>query len=381
MSGATRGRACFYVPYMYPLFSRGRVPFTGGSEVHMSLLARGCARLGFEVDVVTCDYGQPPEVVEDGVRLLRAWPPLSGLPVLRFFHPRLTRTLAALRRSAADVYVVQGAGMNAGLTCDVAHAGGARFLFLSGSDFDLDPALPRVYGPRDRWWARRAIHGADAIVTQTGRQNECLRRGFGREGTVVMNPVELPEGTVDVAANRAVVWLATYKDIKRPEWFTRFAERHPDVRCVMAGVIPIPPLDDRDYRAARAVAERCPNLEVRGPVPHEAIGDLLAEGALFAHTSPDEGFPNTFLEAWAHGLPTVTTFDPDGILTRERLGEKHDTFEAWEGAVLRWLADPALRAEAGARARAYARREHGPEVIDARFAAVLDRLVAARRRG
>lgn len=367
-----RRRVCFYVPYMYPLFSGGRIDFTGGSEVHMSLLARGMARLGFDVDVVTCDYGQPAEVHVDGLRLLRAWPPEGGLPVARFFHPRLTRTIAALRASRADVYVVQGAGLNAGLTCDVAHARGARFVFLAGSDFDVTGGLPRVYGPRDRWWAHRALRGADAIVTQTGKQNAILRSGFGREGVVIMNPVDVPERVVDVASNRAVVWLATYKDIKRPEWFTRFAERHPDVRCIMAGVIPIPPLDDRDYRAALEVAARRPNLEVRGPIPHERIGDLLAEGAVFAHTSPAEGFPNTFLEAWSHGLPTLTTFDPDDLITRERLGEKHDTFEAWEDALLRWLADPELRRETGARARAYAERAHGERVVLEGFARLLD---------
>lgn len=375
-----RGRVCFYVPYMFPLFSGGALTFTGGIEVQLSLLARGLARRDFAVDVVTCDYGQPPVVVAEGVRLLRSWRPEEGLPVLRFFHPRLTRTVSALRASRADVYVVQGAGMNAGLARDVARAIGGRFVFVVGHDDDVDRALPQVTGPRDRWWARRAILGADRIVAQTEKQRALLRRNFGRESVVIMNPVDVPAEQADVAVSRTIVWLATYKASKRPEWFTRFAERHPDLHCVMAGVIPVPPLDDGDYRAALEVARRCRNLEVRGPIAHERIGELLAHGALFTHTSPAEGFPNTFLEAWSYGLPSITSFDPDGIIARERLGECHADYEAWEEAVLRWMAAPARRREAGERARAYAAREHGSGEIHDRFAALLDRQVEERRR-
>lgn len=374
-----RGRVCFYVPYIYPLFSRGEIAFAGGIEVQLSLLARGLAARGFEVDVVTCDYGQPAEVKVDGLRLLRAWRPEAGLPVLRFFHPRLTRTLAALRRSRADVYVVQGLGMNSGLTCDVAHALGARYVQVIGSDFDVDAELPLVEGARDRWWARRAMRHADALVAQTGKQREVLKRNFGRESEVVMNPVEIPARSADAGANRTILWLATYKAMKRPDWFTRFAERHPEIPCVMAGVIPPPPLDDRDYRLAKEVAARCPNLEVLGPLPHERIGELLERGALLTHTSPREGFPNVFLEAWSWGLPTIATFDPDDLIARQELGECHLAYEAWEDAVLRWMADPDLRRRTGARAREYAAAEHASGRIHEQFGAVLDRQVAERR--
>jgi len=376
-----RGRVCFYVPLIYPLYSRGQLTFTGGIEVQLSLLARGLAARSFGVDIVTCDFGQPAVVETDGVRLIRSWKPEAGLPVLRFFHPRLTRTIAALRASAADVYVVQGAGMYAGLTCDVAHGIAARYVHLVGHDHDVNARLPQVHGLRDRGWYRRALRGADAVVAQTESQRAQLRRNFGRECEVIMNPVEIPATIVDAAANEAVVWMATYKASKRPEWLTRFAERHPEVRCVMAGVIPPPPLDDRHYREALAVAGRCPNLEVLGPQPHERIDALLQRGAVFAHTSPAEGFPNTFLEAWSCGLPTLTTFDPDGIIAREHLGECHETFEAWEQAVLSWMGDPARRREAGQRCRAYAAREHGSGRIYDHFATVLDRQVESRRAG
>jgi len=180
---------------------------------------------------------------------------------------------------------------------------------------------------------------------------------------------------VDAGRNAGVVWLATYKPSKRPEWFTRFAGRHRAVRCRMAGVVPAPPMDDRCWREAQSVAAATPNLELHSTVPHETVGEFLQDSALLAHSSCSEGFPNVFLEAWAYGLPSVTSFDPDGILERERLGACREDYGAWESALERRLSDPAMRRAEGARARAYVCQSHAPDRIHGRLAEVLHRVL------
>jgi phosphatidylinositol alpha 1,6-mannosyltransferase len=115
---------------------------------------------------------------------------------------------------------------------------------------------------------------------------------------------------------------------------------------------------------------------VRGYVDHDRVGELFRDAALFVHTSPAEGFPNTVLEAWAYGVPSVTAVDPDGVVTAEGLGAVATDVPAMEEAIRRMLADPAGRAAAGARARAYVERRHAPtEVLD-RLATLFDRVVA-----
>jgi len=175
-----------------------------------------------------------------------------------------------------------------------------------------------------------------------------------------------------------LAWLATYKPVKRPEWFTRFAERHPEIPCRMAGVIPVPPLSDRCWQEARAVAARCPNLEVLPTVPHERVGEFLRGATLFAHSSSAEGLPNTFLEAWSHGLPTVTSFDPDGVIESAGLGACRTDYESWEAALERRIADPSLRRAEGARARAHVLAHHAPEAIYGRLAEVLRSVLGSR---
>lgn len=368
-----RPRVCIFAEYLYPVVSRGLVPFAGGIEVQLAHVGRGLAKCGFDVSVVTCDFGQPDGLQVDGMELLKCYPPRSGLPIFRFFHPRLTRGLGKLRQANADVYIFQGAALWAGIVRDLAISMGRRFVWMVAHDHDVLASLPDVRGPRDRMWAKRAIMHADVVIAQTEKQRRLLLEQFGRESVTIANAVEVPpiEHLVDTRVPGPVAWLATYKPSKRPEWFTRFAERHPEVECRMVGVVPVPPLDEKCWREAREAAQRIPNLEVLPTIPHEEIGAFLRGCSIFTHTSPAEGFPNAFLEAWAHGLPSVTCFDPDGIIERERLGVCRDDYDGWERALEKRLADPELRRAEGARARDYVARHHAPDHIHQRLADVL----------
>lgn len=372
-----RPHVCIYAEYLYPVVSRGQVPFAGGIEVQLAHVGRGLVKRGFEVSVVTCDFGQPDGLRIDGMELLKSYSLGAGIPVVRFFHPRLTRSLAKLRQANADVYIFQGAALWAGIVRDVAASMGRRFVWMVGHDHDVLASLPDVHGPRDRTWVKRAILRADAVITQTEKQRRLLREQFGRDSMAIANAVEVPpiEHLADTHSPGPVAWLATYKPSKRPEWFTRFAQRHPGVECRMAGVVPMPPHDDRCWQDAQEVAQRTPNLKVQPTIPHEEVGEFLRGCSIFTHSSPAEGFPNVFLEAWAHGLPSVTCFDPDGVIQRERLGICHDDYDAWERAIEERLVDPSIRCAEGARARAHIERHHAPDHINERLAEVIQEIL------
>jgi glycosyltransferase involved in cell wall biosynthesis len=373
----SRGRICFYAPYAWPLFTAGRLDFTGGAEVQQVALARGLAARGYDMTLVCCDYGQPPRVEVDGLVVRRAFDPQEGLPLLRFFHPRLTRALAALHAADADVYYVRGAAMEAGVACEVARSRGAAFVLGAAHDHDARRSLPLLGRAFDRWWVRRALRGASAVVSQTETQRRLFAEEMGIASTVIPNLVEPPARAVDAGQDGAIVWLATYKPAKHPEWFIALARRMPSRRFVMCGVIP---LESRAaWDEARRAAAALPNLEVRGYLDHARLGELFAGAALMVHTSPVEGFPNTVLEAWAHGVPTVSAVDPDGVVTRERLGGVASGPEPLVAAVETLMADPDARRAAGARARAWVTAHHAPENVLGRLEAVLDPIIARRR--
>ena len=374
-----RGRICFHSAYLYPRFAAQRIELTGGAEVQQEILIRGLAARGFEISAVTCDFGQPDGERIDRITFLRTFRPRAGVPVLRFFHPRLSRTLAALARADADVYYARGAGLWAGVTADVARGRGAGFVFGAAHDSDARRDLPLLSSPRDRWWYRRALRSADAVVAQTRTQQELFRLELGRESEVLANLVEIPDRAGDAGAGRTLLWVATYKSAKHPSWFVELARRMPEHAFVMCGVVPPPPESLDEWNAVRAAARGLPNLEVHGYEDRTALAALYRRAALFVHTSPTEGFPNTVLEAWAHGVPALARVDPDGVLTRAQLGEKVETLDDLEAAARRWMADPSLRRAAGERARAYVRQSHAPEPGLDRVAALFDRVTARVR--
>jgi glycosyltransferase involved in cell wall biosynthesis len=376
---SVRGRVCFHAPYLYPLFSRGAIEFTGGAEVQQALLARGLVRRGFEVSVVTCDFGQPPELAVEGVRLLRSHPPRGGIPVLRFFHPRLTRSLRALVAADAEVYYARGLGVPADEAFEVARWRRAAFVLGTAHDLDARRDLPLQRPGRDRLWARRTLRGADLVIAQTEFQRGLYARELGRACEVIPNLVEPPARPLDPGLPGAVTWLGTYKRSKRPEWFLELARRMPEQRFVMGGVLPVPPDTTQAWEAAQAAARECPNLEVHGFVDHGRLDAWFAGAALFVHTSPAEGLSNTLLEAWARGLPAIAAVDPDGVIAREGLGEVATSFETLERAVRSWMADPERRRAAGQRARAGVIARHAPEAVLDRFATLLDAMVARAR--
>lgn len=200
MSGSLK--VCFHAPLLWPLWSGGQVKFTGGAEVQQAHLARGLALRGHEVTVVSRDFGQPSPVVVHGVRVLKSYRVDDGLPLLRFFHPRLSHTLAALNSAHADVYYARGGGLEAGETYEVARSRGRGFVFGAAHDHDAWTSLPLLRNPRDRWWYARALRGADAIVAQSSVQQASFRDQFGLDSTVIRNIVEIPTTAVDPDARR-----------------------------------------------------------------------------------------------------------------------------------------------------------------------------------
>jgi glycosyltransferase involved in cell wall biosynthesis len=369
-----RGRICFYAPYLYPVAAGGEVELVGGTEVRQWALARALAERGFDVTIATCDFGQARLEERDGITFLRTFSMDAGIPGVRLFYPRLWLALAALRRAEADVYVAGGAGIAAGWAYHAARLRGSKFVFLAASDGDAEPYPPWLTKRRERWWYLQALRGANARVSQTELQRDLFRRNLGLEAEVIPNPMELPAHPIDAGENRSVLWLSTYKSIKRPEWFIDLANRLPGVRFVMAGQ-PVSGRDAGIWHTAQAAARTASNLEVLGFVERGRVADLLREAALFVHTSPAEGFPMTLLEAWSHAIPTVTAVDPGGTIERHRIGQVVTTFEALTEAVGYLMSAPEERRIIGARARRYVEEHHGPERTYEPLAALLDRVI------
>jgi glycosyltransferase involved in cell wall biosynthesis len=370
----SRGRICFYAPLLYPVAANGMVKVVGGTEVRQWAIARALVQRGFDVTIATCDFGQGLVEEREGVSLVRTYSIDAGVRGVRFFYPRLWRAMRTLNRVRADVYVAGGSGISAGWAYHAARLLGSKFVFLAASDGDAEPSLPWLTKRRERWWYLQALRGANARVSQTKLQQDLFRQNFGVETEVIPSPADLSFSSADAGANSSVIWLSTYRPSKRPEWFVELARRSPQIRFVMVGQ-PLAGEAAETWREVQRAAHSLSNLEVHGFVEHERVGDFLSKAALFVHTSGLEGFPMTLLEAWSHGIPSLSTVDPGGTIARHSIGVVTTSLGGLTNAVARMMSAPEERKAMGARARRYVEEHHGPERSYEPLAALLDRVI------
>jgi len=317
-------RVCFVGLYCYDLLTRAPHPrHIGGAERQQVFLARGLAANGHKVAFVTLDYGQDDGVWHDGIQVFKAYVLHQGLRGVRFVHPRWTGLASAMRRAGADVYHHMAADLHTGQAAAWCRLRRRRFVFSLASDSDCDPALPLLPTARHRLLYRFGLRYADAAIAQTENQQKRLRAAFGTKSTVIRSC------TPDVAFEPAVIqarardprprilWVGSFKPVKRLEILLDLAVARPAWEFHVVGS------GDPNHEYVQRLESRAkmlPNVSLhRG-----ATDDQLHEAYLRAHvlvcTSGIEGFPTTFLEAWARALPVVSTVDPDGVIAAHHLG-------------------------------------------------------------
>jgi glycosyltransferase involved in cell wall biosynthesis len=359
-------RIAFVAPHAWHAIS-GQPGYIGGAEMQQVRLARVLAARGHDVWMIVADFGQPARVTIDGVQVERSYAPYAGLPGLRLFHPRWTGIASALDRVQPDVVYQRTAGPLTGQCALWAKARGRRFVYACAHDFDTlarTPALPLPYHWYLYLWGLRH---ADRVLAQSEFQATELARNHGIRATVVRNVVDVPDMPRPDSAAREVVWLGTLKEEKRPDWVLDAARALPETHFVLAGGPPPPPAATDEARRLGVAAASLPNLELTGAIPATSVPALLGRAALFTHSSPAEGFPNTLLEAWAHGVPSVSVVDPDGAVTRDGVGVLARDRDEFVQQIRDLMYDSARRGALGAAARRYVLQHHAPDAVARSF--------------
>jgi glycosyltransferase involved in cell wall biosynthesis len=354
---------CFVAPHAWPVLSGdARLAVVGGAEVQQAILARLLAANGYRVSMICMDFGQPHKAQVDGVMVHKSFKINAGIPVLRFAHPRLTSMWRALREVGADVYYYRSASMWVWLVAEFCRRHSRRAVYAGASDKDFVPGQGgQIRHARDRWLFRRALAKVDRIVAQNELQRASCRATYGREAVVIPSCYELPK-KINSFARDCVLWVGTLHVNKRPELLLELARRLPARRFVMIGG---PGADKGFFEAMRLRAAELPNLEFKGFLPLAEVEHWFDRARVLVNTSLYEGMPNTFLQAWARGVPTVATVDVGAPIHQVAV-----SMEALVGEVERAFANPAL----GAACREYFERTHSSAGVLAQYTALFERL-------
>jgi len=335
----------------------------GGAEFQLRELAFRLADRGWAVSFVLGDYGQDDQCLEPRIRLLKAYRPQqgsSGLSLLTRGFPALWRALAAAN---AEVYFHRGAGAVIGITKAFAWTWGRRLVQCMASDSDPQCRVPGVSRTpqREQWLTYQGMRRADLVLVQSDKQAQLVREHLGRQSDLLPNIWPGPIAGQAPGGGDTVLWVGSIRQVKRPLMVCELAARLPQVRFTMLGGV-----IEREAGVAdelRTAAEKLHNVEWVGYVPPHEVQDYYDHAAFLLNTSSVEGFPNTFLQAWAMGLPVLTMYDPGDIVTRQQLGLCEPEIEGAAAAAGRLWEDQALRREIGERALAYVRANHHPDIV------------------
>jgi glycosyltransferase involved in cell wall biosynthesis len=168
-------------------------------------------------------------------------------------------------------------------------------------------------------------------------------------------------------------------EYKRPEWLLEVAKRLPHRNFVMIGGISTrgTRLTPGYYEGIRAAAAALPNVDFKGFLPPEQAEAWFDRARVFLNTSLHEGVPNTFMQSWARGVPTVSTVDIGARIDGQDVYPRVASAEEAAAEVERLFTDELHWARASARCRDYFEANHSPAQTLARHERIFQELKKA----
>jgi glycosyltransferase involved in cell wall biosynthesis len=103
-----------------------------------------------------------------------------------------------------------------------------------------------------------------------------------------------------------------------------------------------------------------PNLDFHGFVPFSEVERFFNAARIVVNTSESEGFPNTFLQAWSRGIPTVSFVDCGARDEQGSVGVIVDTPQALRTTIERLMTDEQERVSRGDASLRYFKTAHSP---------------------
>ncbi len=173
-----------------------------------------------------------------------------------------------------------------------------------------------IYDVSRHWGMKQVTHP----FTQNNHQRTALRKAYRLDSHHMISGHAAPRTILkprDKLVGGIVLWTANLSANKRPEKFVELARlgRNTDLRFVLIG-----------SRADRLYLEdlfrnKPENLDWLGRRPFRETLAWFDRAAFLVNTSREEGFPNTYIQAWLRGVPVISLgVDPNNSIERHKLG-------------------------------------------------------------
>jgi glycosyltransferase involved in cell wall biosynthesis len=338
--------------HAYALGDPGAV---GGAERQQWLLARALAASDWSVVVGIRKRLQPGErKIIQGVEFVGIGQKHSLLAWRRFLFSE--RPDWWYRRTADHLL---------GPAVEISKLTGVKTIFSAGFDSDVQPR--RALSRRHRWWPLYAwgLKRTDKIFLQHEDQLSSLPLCLRSKSFIVPSIASVSTSIKPhVERRRYIAWVAMLREPKRPDLLVEIARKAPDLPFLVCGEATAHRSSPGYGKQIIADLRSTPNVEYRGRVSPEQARQIIADAAVFLLTSAEEGFPNTFLEAWSSGTPVVSLgVDPAKVLSRNKIGLVVGTTEGAIQNLRRLISSPDERQELAVRSKRYVSHVHSANTV------------------
>lgn len=341
---------------------------SGGSELQTALLSKALARAGHEVVVI--DYETRNDfVTSDGIKILciKGWN--NGLRYIRIFTHRLPRLYSTLKNQKADIYYCRMRDFTHYLVFRASRKTNAKFILAMASDLDamgLKMRLKHYYFPNigygsSLWWFFSGIlieivhpwllRRSDIVFVQHEGQEKILFRK-GIKSQLYPNLIDLTQiMLIKDPTHKDFIYVGWLDKRKGFSEFFEIIKRSPFHTFKIIG-----PPRDKTGKFFYEKLKNFPNVSLLGVLSHSDTLFHIANSRALISTSPMEGFPNIFIEAWACGIPVLTLyFDPGGVIKKEDLGRVAD---GNIDLLLKYMAETEYSECFAGRAKSYVENNH-----------------------
>lgn len=361
-------KVCFVAPKIYPLFENASSEGFGGAEVQMYYIGNELTKYNsFNICYIAGDT-LPAECVKIGDIEIRKGVSTERTGTIRKLG-RALKLMNTIRQVDADIYIQRTASEGTGLVAIGCKLFKKKFIYMTAHSIDCTGEFERTNGKVSAWLYRYGINHADRIITQTREQQTLLREHYNLQSHVLNSvyPVKNSEG----CKKRTILWVGRCEEWKQPELFIELAKQLPNEECVM--IAPpakgVPELAQKIYQIAGHVT----NLRLIKKVPFQEIDRYFSEAKIFVNTSRHEGFPNTFLQAWANKTPIISlNVKLDNIFEKYQCGvHASGDLQKLVSEIKSLLADEEKQRSLSENGFLYVKQNHNMERIVKQFSSLL----------
>jgi len=307
---------------------------SGGGELQIALLMKALAKAGHEVVIV--DYlTRNDYVTTEGIKVFQIKGYNNGISGLRFFTHRLPGIYSNLKAQKADIYYCQIRDFRHILAYLAARKVKGKFVLQLASDLDAKDLKMRLkhdylthFGGL-YWFAKlflvelifpMLVRKADIILVQhKGQKDDLMKKGI--QSIIFYNLIEFDKiPALSDPERQEFSYVGALDNRKGFFDFFRLVEKAPFAKFKIIGK-PRDRTGNKYFRKLKSYG----NVTLYGMLSHSDTMFQIQNSKALISTSPMEGFPNIFVEAWACGTPVLSLyFDPGGIIRNVGLGEVAD---------------------------------------------------------